>query len=106
MFDGRFREAVDRGVKPVGAALQRAGITADVLTALGLATAAAAAVAIATGWWWLAILLLIATGAGDLLDGAVAKASRTSRSTTTGLRRYSRRTAIGRTPRARSQSNA
>jgi CDP-diacylglycerol--glycerol-3-phosphate 3-phosphatidyltransferase len=75
MFDGRFREAVDRGVKPVGAALQRAGITADVLTALGLATAAAAAVAIATGWWWLAILLLVATGAGDLLDGAVAKAS-------------------------------
>jgi CDP-diacylglycerol---glycerol-3-phosphate 3-phosphatidyltransferase len=75
MFDGRFREAVDRGTKPVGLALQRAGVTANVLTALGLLAAAVTAVAIAVGWWWQAILLLIVTGATDLLDGAVAKAS-------------------------------
>jgi CDP-diacylglycerol--glycerol-3-phosphate 3-phosphatidyltransferase len=75
MFDGRFREAVDRGTKPVGLALKRAGITADMLTATGVLCAAGAAVAIATGWFGLAIGLLILTGAQDLLDGAVAKAS-------------------------------
>jgi CDP-diacylglycerol---glycerol-3-phosphate 3-phosphatidyltransferase len=75
MFDGRFREAVDRGTKPIGMALQRAGVSADVLTATGLVCAAGAAIAIATGWFGLAIGLLILTGAQDLLDGAVAKAA-------------------------------
>ena len=36
MFDGRWREAVDRRTGPVGRALHRRGITADVLTATGL----------------------------------------------------------------------
>jgi len=75
MFDGRFRETVDRGTKPIGKALQGAGITADMLTATGVVCAAGAAVAIAAGWFGLAIGLLILTGAQDLLDGAVAKAS-------------------------------
>jgi CDP-diacylglycerol---glycerol-3-phosphate 3-phosphatidyltransferase len=75
MFDGRFRETVDRGTKPIGEALQRAGITADVLTATGVVCATGAAIAIATGWFGLAIGLIILTGAQDLLDGAVAKAS-------------------------------
>ena len=75
MFDGRFREAVDKGTKPIGLALQRAGVSADVLTATGLVTAAAAGVAIATGWFGIAIGLIIVTGATDLFDGAVAKAS-------------------------------
>ena len=75
MFDGRFRQTVDKGTKPIGQALQRAGISADMLTATGLFCAAGAAVAIATGWFGLAIGLLILTGAQDLFDGAVAKAS-------------------------------
>ncbi len=33
MFDGRFRTTVEQGVKPVGNALRRTGITADHLTA-------------------------------------------------------------------------
>ena len=78
MFDGRWRDTVDRGTGPVGRGLQQLGISADVLTATGLVSAAATAVAVATGHFYLAIVLLILTGLHDLLDGPVAKASGTS----------------------------
>ncbi len=78
MFDGRWRDAVDRTTGPVGSALHRRGITADVLTATGLISASACAVAVATGHLHLAIVLLILTGLHDLLDGPVAKAAGTS----------------------------
>jgi len=78
MFDGRWRETVDRGTGPAGRKLQQVGISADVLTATGLISAAATAVAVATGHFRLAIVLLILTGLHDLLDGPVAKASGTS----------------------------
>ena len=75
MFDGRFRHAVDRGTKPVGTALVRLGITADVLTVIGLVMSAVFAVAVASGRLLLGAFLLIAVGLPDLLDGPVAKAS-------------------------------
>jgi CDP-diacylglycerol---glycerol-3-phosphate 3-phosphatidyltransferase len=78
MFDGRWRDTVDRGTGPVGRGLQRFGVTADMLTATGLISATATAVAVATGHLHLAIILLILTGMHDLLDGPVAKASGTS----------------------------
>src|SRR5580658_4944753 len=78
MFDGRWRGAVDRSTGPVGTALHRRGITADVLTATGLISATATAVAIGTGHLHLAIILLIVTGLHDLLDGPVAKAAGTA----------------------------
>ena len=78
MFDGRWRDTVDRGTGPVGRRLQRFGVTADVLTATGLVSATATAVAVGTGHLHLAIVLLILTGLHDLLDGPVAKASGTS----------------------------
>ena len=78
MFDGRWRDTVDRGTGPVGRKLQQVGISADVLTATGLVSAAATAVAVATGHLHLALVLLILTGMHDLLDGPVAKASGTS----------------------------
>jgi CDP-diacylglycerol--glycerol-3-phosphate 3-phosphatidyltransferase len=78
MFDGRWRDTVDRGTGPVGRKLQRIGITADVLTATGLVSATATAFAVGTGHFYLAIGLLILTGLHDLLDGPVAKASGTS----------------------------
>ncbi len=78
MFDGRWRDTVDRGTGPIGRGLQQVGISADVLTATGLLSAAATAVAVATGHLHLAILLLILTGLHDLLDGPVAKASGTA----------------------------
>ena len=78
MFDGRWRDAVDRSTGPVGAALNRRGITADVLTATGLISATATAATVATGHLHIAIVLLILTGLHDLLDGPVAKAAGTA----------------------------
>lgn len=78
MFDGRFRGAVDRRTEPLGRALRRLGLSADVLTLLGLGWCAGTAVAIGAGLWPLAIVLLIIAGFHDLFDGAVAKATGTS----------------------------
>ena len=78
MFDGRWRAAVDRSTGPVGEALHRRGITADVLTATGLVSATVTAVLVASGHLHLAILFLIITGLHDLLDGPVAKAAGTA----------------------------
>lgn len=75
MFDGKFRKSVDATTAPVGRWLVRVGFSADVLTASGLVFACATAWAIAVGLHYLAIVLLIATGAHDLFDGPVAKAS-------------------------------
>jgi CDP-diacylglycerol--glycerol-3-phosphate 3-phosphatidyltransferase len=77
MFDGRWREAVDRRTAPVGAALERHGVTADLLTATGLLSAVATALAVGSGHLHLAIGLLTLTGLHDLLDGPVAKAAGT-----------------------------
>ena len=78
MFDGRWRDGVDRTTGPIGQALHRHGITADVLTATGLVSATATAVLVATGHLHWAIILLIITGLHDLLDGPVAKAAGTA----------------------------
>ena len=78
MFDGRWRVSVDRATRPVGSALRRAGVTADQLTAMGLAMAVATAVAIGAGWLGLSLVLLAASALPDLLDGPVAKAAGTA----------------------------
>ena len=78
MFDGRWRTAVDAGVKPVGTALRKTGISADHLTGLGLVMAGATAVAIGSGHLFVGLVLLGLAAIPDLLDGAVAKASGTS----------------------------
>lgn len=78
MFDGNLRQAVNRGLDPIGASLRRTGITADVLTVVGILMAMAAAVVIGNGHLRLGFLLLVLTGIPDALDGAVAKASGTS----------------------------
>ena len=78
MFDGNWREAVDRGLTPIGVSLRRTGISADMVTITGILMATGAAVAIAAGYLRAGFLLLILTGIPDALDGAVAKASGTS----------------------------
>ncbi len=78
MFDGRFRASFEKGLKPVGTNLRRAGIKADHLTAFGVLMSAAAAVAIANGALRGGLLLLCLTAVPDVLDGAVAKASGTA----------------------------
>lgn len=75
MFDGNFRNGVDRLVTPVGRNLQRAGVSPDAVTAAGVVMAGACGVAIALEQYPLAVLLLALTGLPDALDGAVAKAA-------------------------------
>ena len=78
MLDGNLRTAVDRALIPIGRVLQRIGITADVVTVIGIAMSGGAAVAIGRGNLLLGFILLILTGIPDALDGAVAKAAGTS----------------------------
>lgn len=78
MFDGDFRDQVDRAVQPVGKGLVAIGFTADVMTVVGIAMSAAAAVVIGSGRLALGLILMILTGLPDLLDGAIAKAAGTS----------------------------
>ena len=73
MLDGRWKTSIERGLKPVGIKLRRAGVNADVLTGAGVVMAAASGVAIATGHLSLGLLLLVLTGLPDALDGAVAR---------------------------------
>lgn len=56
----------------------RVGVTADVLTASGLAFAVATAAVVATGHLLIGIPLLAITGFHDLFDGPVAKAAGTA----------------------------
>lgn len=65
-------------MKPLGEGLQRAGVSADHLTATGLVMAGATAVAIGSGHPLLGAVLLASASLPDLLDGAVAKAAGTA----------------------------
>ena len=78
MFDGRWRQSFEAGLKPVGDNIRRTGITADHLTVTGVVIAAAASIAIANGALRAGLLLLVLCALPDLLDGAVAKASGTA----------------------------
>jgi CDP-diacylglycerol--glycerol-3-phosphate 3-phosphatidyltransferase len=78
MFDGHWREIVNKGLDPMGVQLRRAGVTADWLTVTGILCAGAAAVVIGLGHLTVGFVLLLCTGIPDALDGAVAKASGTS----------------------------
>ena len=78
MFDGRWRHAVDQTTRPVGRALVRTGVTADVLTVFGLVMSVVTAIAVGSGHLVLGVVLLFPTGLPDLFDGPVAKASGTA----------------------------
>ena len=78
MFDKRCRAGVERGLRPVGSGLERAGVSADQLTVVGLLISVAAALAVANGRLGLGAFLLAASAVPDLLDGAVAKAAGTA----------------------------
>lgn len=78
MLDGEFRTAVDARTAPIGRAMVKVGFSADVLTASGLIFAVATAFAVGVGQHALAVVLLTLTGLHDLLDGPVAKASKSA----------------------------
>ncbi len=80
MLDGNWRAVVDRGLIPIGRSLRRTGISADVITVIGIMMATGAAVSIGLGYLRLGFLMLVLTGIPDALDGAVAKASGTASS--------------------------
>jgi CDP-diacylglycerol--glycerol-3-phosphate 3-phosphatidyltransferase len=75
MFDGNWRETVEKGVDPIGEGLRKMGISADVLTCVGIAMSVATAFIIGNGYLRWGFVAMLATGIPDLLDGAVAKAS-------------------------------
>jgi CDP-diacylglycerol---glycerol-3-phosphate 3-phosphatidyltransferase len=74
----RYAVLIGKLVGPVGRWLARIGLRPNTLTTLGLLLTAAAATAVAVGRPVLGGGLLIAGGAMDTLDGAVARASGTS----------------------------
>ena len=78
MFDGHFREQVERAVKPMGESLRKVGVTPDLLTVAGLLLAVAAGISVGAGALRLGLLLVILAALPDLLDGAVAKAGNTA----------------------------
>lgn len=75
MFDGNWREAVEKGVDPIGEGLRKMGLSADILTVIGILMAGATAVIIGNGHLRWGFVAMLAAGIPDLLDGAVAKAS-------------------------------
>jgi CDP-diacylglycerol--glycerol-3-phosphate 3-phosphatidyltransferase len=75
VLDGRWRAKVERGLEPVGQRLHRIGVSADVLTIVGLVIAVATAFAIADGHLVLGVIGVICTGVPDILDGSVARSS-------------------------------
>jgi len=78
VLDGQFRSNIETWVKPIGQSVKRTGISADMITVVGLVMAVACSIAIGAGALQLGLLLLVLCGIPDTLDGAVAKASGTS----------------------------
>ncbi len=78
MLDRRWRAKAERSLEPVGRVLHRAGISADLLTFLGLIAAVGTAFLIAHGHLALAVLGVVLTGLPDILDGSVARHSGTA----------------------------
>lgn len=74
MLDAKLRPLIDPPLIRAGAALARAGITANALTFAGLALGLGGAGAIATGHIGWGLGLIIANRLADGLDGAVARA--------------------------------
>jgi CDP-diacylglycerol--glycerol-3-phosphate 3-phosphatidyltransferase len=64
----------------LGGRLVSVGVSANLITSLGIVLAAANAVAVGAGLLWVGVLLLIVGGLMDTLDGVVAKAAGTSSS--------------------------
>jgi len=69
------REAVSRGLTPLGTRLARAGVTPDAITLVGTVGAVASAVILfPRGWFFAGTMLIWAFVMLDIVDGAVARA--------------------------------
>jgi phosphatidylglycerophosphate synthase len=72
---GRLRARYEAAMQPVGRGLGRIGLTPNMISTLSLIIAILAALAYASGETVLGALGLLALGATDMLDGAVARAT-------------------------------
>lgn len=75
MLDLHARQYVEKVTDPIGKALCKVGISADLLTIIGLFVAIATGFAVATGHFIWAACGVFLAGVPDLLDGAIARAS-------------------------------
>ena len=75
MLDSHIRPLIDPPLKRLGAALARAGLSADALTLSGCTLGFAAAIAIVAHAMWPALMLFLTGRLIDGLDGAVARAT-------------------------------
>ena len=78
MFDAQLRPLIDRLLNPIGRGLVTLGVTANQVTMIGAAFGLIAAVCAAAGLFYPALWFVIANRVIDGLDGAVARASRSS----------------------------
>ncbi len=75
MLDQYGRKFSEKITSPIGITLYKCGISADLLTVLGLFVAIATGFAVATGHHVLAGAGVLVAGIPDLLDGSIARAS-------------------------------
>ncbi|MDB9890808.1 CDP-alcohol phosphatidyltransferase family protein [Alphaproteobacteria bacterium] len=78
MFDAQLRPLIDQLLNPVGRGLVTLGVTANQVTMIGAAFGLIAAGFAAAGLFYPALWFVIANRFIDGLDGAVARASRSS----------------------------
>lgn len=78
MLDRRWRAKVEVRLQPAARNLRHIGLTADRLTALGLAASLAGGLLVGSGHLGWAALALLVSGLLDVVDGSVAKASGTA----------------------------
>ena len=78
MFDQKLRNLIDPGLNRLGRRLAHAGISANSMTLAGLVIGLSASVLIYFGQTWIALLPLVLSRLADGLDGAVARATRTT----------------------------
>ena len=78
MFDAQLRPLIERLLNPIGRGLVALGMTANQVTMIGAAFGLIAAGCVAAGLFYPALWFVIANRVIDGLDGAVARASRSS----------------------------
>lgn len=74
MLDRHLRPLIDPPLNLIGGQIARSGLTANMVTLIGLGFGLAAAGAIMGGHFLLAVALILASRVADGLDGAVARA--------------------------------
>lgn len=78
MLDGRIRGLIEPALNRMGHALARKGVTANAVTVIACLTGLAAAGLIARGYLISGLIVLLLSRFEDALDGAVARATRTT----------------------------